>query len=409
MATFRYSARTDAGDSVDGTMAASSQAEALSQLRGQNLTVMSMRQESGWGALSFGQSTGRPRARVSTDDMVLFTRQLSTMISAGIPMLEALEILAEQVENKGFSKVIDDVVTRVRAGSDLSAALGEYPRIFPGIYTNMIRAGEASGQLDEILNRLAEYQEASARLKREIKAAMTYPTISLTLIISIAMFLMLFIVPKFNDIYVGLDIEIPKLTAVMMGTALFMRSHAWYGFFVLVATVIALVVYLRTEFGGRQWDWLKLKLPVFGPLFQKVALSRFSRTFATLIRSGVPILGALEIVAGTAGNRIVADAVDNARESVRQGESLAPPLAESPVFPPMVTRMIAIGERSGALEQLLSKISQFYDEQVEATIESLTSLIEPIMILVMGVIVGSIVLSVFLPIFKLQQILQPKH
>jgi len=398
MATFRYSARTESGDSIDGTLTASSQAEALSQLRGQNLTVMSMRQEASRRGLAlFGRKLGKPRARVGIDDMVLFTRQLSTMISAGIPLLEALEILAEQVENKGFSAVIDDVVTRVRSGSDMSAALSEYPRIFPTIYTNMVRAGEASGQLDEILDRLAEYQEATARLRREIKSAMTYPAISLVLIVSIAMFLMLFIVPKFNDIYVGLDIEIPTLTAVMMNTALYMRAHFWYGFLGVIGLVVALVIYLRTEIGGRQWDWLKLKLPVFGPLFQKVALSRFSRTFATLIKSGVPILGALEIVAGTAGNRIVAEAVDNARESVRQGESLAPPLAESSVFPPMVTRMIAIGERSGALEQLLNKISQFYDEQVQATIESLTSLIEPIMILVMGIIVGS------------QEILQPKH
>jgi len=407
MPTFRYSARTGAGDSVTGTVSAGNQAEALGQLRAQDLTVISLREELRRREFPlFGR--GKLRARVSTDEMVVFTRQLSTMISAGIPLLEALEILAEQVENQGFSRVISQCVEKVRAGSDLSAALVDHPGVFPSIYVNMIRAGEASGQLDEILNRLAEYQEAAARLRREIKAAMTYPTISLTLIIFIAMFLMLFIVPKFKEIYDGLDVEIPMLTQVMMNTALYMRAHFWPLFLGVLALVVALVLYTRTEVGGRQWDWLKLKLPVFGPLFRKVALSRFSRTFATLIRSGVPILGALDIVAGTAGNRIVAEAVTNARESVRQGESLAQPLSESPVFPPMVTRMIAIGERSGALEQLLMKISQFYDEQVQATVESLTSLIEPLMIAIMGVIVGSIVLSVFLPIFKLQQILQPK-
>jgi type IV pilus assembly protein PilC len=408
MAVFRYAARSSGGDNVTGTLNAPSQAEALGQLRAQNLSVISLREElRRRGFALFGG--GKLRARVSIEDMVLFTRQLATMISAGIPLLEALEILAEQVDNKGFSAVIGACVENVRSGSDFSAALANHPGVFPSIYVNMIRAGEASGQLDEILNRLAEYQEATARLRRQIRAAMTYPTISLTMIISIAMFLMLFIVPKFKEIYDGLDVTLPRLTQITMGTAMYLRTHFWEGFLGVVALVVALIVYARTEFGGRQLDWLKLKLPVFGPLFRKVALSRFSRTFATLIRSGVPILGALDIVAGTAGNRIIADAVISARESVRQGESLAKPLSESPVFPPMVTRMIAIGERSGALEQLLLKISQFYDEQVQATVESLTSLIEPMMIATMGVIVGSIVLSVFLPIFKLQQILQPKH
>ncbi len=407
MPTFRYSARTGAGDNVSGTVSAGNQAEALGQLRSQDLTVISLREEVRRREFPL-LGRGRLRARVSTEEMVVFTRQFSTMISAGIPLLEALEILAEQVENQGFSRVISRCVEKVRAGSDLSAALADHPGVFPDVYVSMIRAGEASGQLDDILNRLAEYQEAAARLKREIKAAMTYPTISLTLIIFIAMFLMLFIVPKFKEIYDGLNVEIPMLTQVTMGTAMYLRTHFWQFFLGALAVVVALILYTRTEFGGRQWDWMKLKVPVFGPLFRKVALSRFSRTFATLLRSGVPILGALDIVAGIAGNRIVAEAIINARESVRQGESLAQPLSESPVFPPMVTRMIAIGERSGALEQLLTKISQFYDEQVEATVESLTSLIEPLMIAAMGVIVGTIVLSVFLPIFKLQQILQPK-
>lgn len=407
MPTFRYSARTGTGDNVAGTVSAGNQAEALGQLRSQDLTVISLREEVRRREFPL-LGRGRLRARVSTEEMVVFTRQFSTMISAGIPLLEALEILAEQVENQGFSRVISRCVEKVRAGSDLSAALADHPGVFPEVYVSMIRAGEASGQLDDILNRLAEYQEAAARLKREIKAAMTYPTISLTLIIFIAMFLMLFIVPKFKEIYDGLNVEIPMLTQVTMGTAMYLRTHFWQFFLGALAVVVALILYTRTEFGGRQWDWMKLRFPVFGPLFRKVALSRFSRTFATLLRSGVPILGALDIVAGIAGNRIVAEAIINARESVRQGESLAQPLSESPVFPPMVTRMIAIGERSGALEQLLTKISEFYDEQVEATVESLTSLIEPLMIAAMGVIVGTIVLSVFLPIFKLQQILQPK-
>ncbi|HUU43769.1 MAG TPA: type II secretion system F family protein, partial [Planctomycetota bacterium] len=277
------------------------------------------------------------------------------------------------------------------------------------IFVNMIRAGEASGQLDEILTRLAEYQEASVALKREIKAAMTYPVISLALITGITLFLMVGILPKFKQIFDNLmasnpKASLPAITKFMLDLSIAMRDNFVTGLLAMIAAGTGLVLYVRTKRGEWQWHWLKLRLPVFGTLFSKVAMSRFSRTFATLIRSGVPILGSLEIVAGTAGNRIVSDAVMEAKESVRQGKTLAEPLAASGVFPPMVTRMISIGEKSGAMESLLMKISEFYDQQVSATVESLTSLIEPIMIGVMGVMVGTIVLSVFLPILKIQEL-----
>jgi type IV pilus assembly protein PilC len=353
--------------------------------------------------------SGDPKPHVKSDDMVLFTRQMATMISAGIPLLEALEVQAEQVSDKGFRVAIGNIADMVRTGSDLSASLAEYPKIFKPIFINMIRAGEASGQLDEILLRLAEYQEATVALRREIKAAMTYPVISLALITGITLFLMVGILPKFKQIFDNLmasnpKASLPAITKFMLDLSILMRDNFMVGILGIVAAIVGLVLYTRTKTGEWQWHWLKLRLPIFGPLFSKVAMSRFSRTFATLIRSGVPILGSLEIVAGTAGNRIVSDAVMEAKESVRQGRTLAEPLAESGVFPPMVTRMISIGEKSGAMESLLMKISEFYDQQVSATVESLTSLIEPLMIGVMGVMVGSIVLSVFLPILKIQEL-----
>jgi type IV pilus assembly protein PilC len=352
---------------------------------------------------------GEPAPRVKLDDIVLFTRQLATMISSGIPLLESLEIMQEQVDDKGFKLCLGKVVNDIRTGKDFSESLGRHPKVFTKIYVNMIKAGEASGQLEEILARLAEYQEAAAALKREIKSAMTYPVVSMCMVLAITLFLLIGIVPQFKAIFDSMNVELPAITQVLLAVSTGMRAYWYIVLAVPVVIVVAVLMYKKTPKGQWQWDWLMLHMPVFGTLFQKVALSRFSRTFATLIKSGVPILGALEIVANTAGNAIVSDAVIKARDSVRQGENLAKPLSTSPVFPPMVVRMIAVGEKSGALETLLSKISEFYDQQVQATVESLTSLIEPLMIGFMGLMVGGIVLAVFLPIFKLQSVLSGGH
>jgi type IV pilus assembly protein PilC len=334
------------------------------------------------------------------------------MISAGVPLLESLEVLQEQADTPGFRFVLDGVIESVRSGTDLSTALERFARVFPNIYISMVRAGEVSGQLDDILVRLAEYLEASAmaeyleasaKLKRDIRAAMTYPVISLVLVVGIAMFLMIGIVPKFKEIFDTLEIELPGLTLGVLAVSFALQNHILAVMAGIAGLIGLFVIWKRTDWGEKQWDWIILHIPVFGPLFQKVALSRFSRTFATLIKSGVPILGALEIVSDTAGNRIISDTVDSAKENVRQGHTLAEPLMESKVFPPMVTRMVQIGEKSGSLEQLLEKISDFYDDQVSAAVKTLTSMIEPIMIGIMGFMVGGIVLAVFLPIFELQK------
>ncbi len=407
MANFKYEAKNFGGKTVTGTIQGNNQETAIAELRKRNLIVLSVRAAGGGGqgeALKGLLTDSNPnRYKTRGEELVVFTRQLSTMVGAGIPLLESLEILQEQAENAGFAAVLDNVVEDIRSGGDLSSAFGKYPKCFSDIYVSMVRAGEISGQLDDILVRLAEYMESSAGLKREIRAAMTYPVVSLVLVIGITMFLMLGIVPKFREVFDSMEIDLPQLTAVILNVADWMTANIVAMFFITIALVVGARIYKMSKMGSLHLDWLKLHIPVFGPLFRKVALSRFSKTFATLVKSGVPILGALEIVSETVGNQVISAAVDRARESVRQGETLSEPLSESPEFPPMVVKMIGIGERSGALENLLDKIAEFYDDQVQAAVKSLTSLIEPIMIAVMGFLVGTIVLAVFLPIFELQK------
>ena len=405
---FKFEAKDAAGKVVKGSVTAKSQADVVADLRRRNLQPIEVTKSGGVFSLFGGGGKGAKkglakRSSCRKGELEVFTRQLATMLGAGIPMLEALEILAEQAESPGFAFCLDRVVNDIRSGSDLSKSLEQHKAVFSHIYVSMIRAGEASGQLDIILTRLAEYLEASARLRSEIKSAMTYPVISLFLVIGIASFLMIGIVPSFKPVFESLEVDLPALTVVIMDIAFFMRDF-WYVIFgAMIGAFFALKAACKTPKGAFARDSLVLRLPVFGVLFKKVALSRFARTFSTLIKSGVPILGAMEIVSDTSGNLVISKVVDGARDSVRNGDSLSEPFAESPIFPPMVVKMMSIGERSGALDTLLEKIAEFYDQQVEAEVKGLTAMIEPIMISVMGFIVGGIVLAVFLPIFKLQE------
>lgn len=407
MAVFTYVAKGADGKKVEATIKAADKSAAQAQLKKKNLTVQTISEQKG-GKKSKGLF-GPPRPHVKTKDICVLTRQLSTMISAGIPLLESLEILHEQASDPGFKLTLDKVIERVRAGSDFSTALSEHPKLFTKIYINMIKAGEASGQLDIILQRLADFMEAAEELKREIKAAMTYPVISLFLIVSITVGLIVGIVPKFQVIFEQLGMtKLPAPTEVLIWISVVLREHFLW---VVVGTIlfaVAFRMYLKTKTGAWQFDWLVLHAPVFGPLFRKVAISRFSRTFATLISSGVPMLAALDIVASTSGNLLIESAVLHAKDEVQKGETLGEPLAESKRFPPMVTRMISIGEKTGALEKLLMKIAEFYDSEVKAMVKSLTSLIEPLMISAMGLIVGFIVISIFLPIIQIQNNLSSK-
>ncbi len=421
MGAYRYKAKNGQGETVSGSINAQSETEAVSDLRKQGLIVLALDARKGGGDGGGGASDGGKggggggfftlslskknvrisSVRVKTNELVVFTRQLSTMISAGIPLVESLEILAEQTSNLGFRMVLGEVCADVRSGKDLSQSFARHPRVFQKIYVNMIKAGEASGQLDIVLTRLAEYQESAEALKSEIKSAMTYPIVSLVMVLGITIFLLVFIIPKFEDMFNTMDVELPAVTKVLIATSLFLKNNLIYWMLGVILSGVGIYMYVKTERGGTQKDWLILKLPIFGPLFSKVALSRFARTFATLIQSGVPILGALEIVSETTGNRIISAAIMKASDNVRQGETLGEPLAKSGIFPPMVTRMIAIGEKTGALESLLQKIADFYDQQVKASVAALTSLIEPLMIGVMGFLVGGMVMAIFLPIFKM--------
>lgn len=403
MTTFKYAAKDPAGKTVEGTIQANDKNEVVAELRKKNLTAMRVDEAGAMASLkaknkASGGGLFKASPRASKQELVIFTRQLATMIGAGLALLESLEVLGEQAESPGLKLTCQTLVTEVRGGSDLSAAMEKCPKAFDELYVSMVRAGEVSGQMDIILERLADYQEASETLRREIKAAMTYPVISMVLVLGITAFLMLGVVPGFRAVFDSLDSELPAITTFVLETAEWMKANVMTWVFGSVALVVAFIMAKRTEKGSYAWDKFCLRAPVFGQLSRKIALARFSRTFATLIRSGVPIMGTLDIVAATSGNKVISKVVLGSRDSVRSGNLLSEPLAQSPVFPKMVTRMIAIGERTGSLEVLLEKIAEFYDAQVKAAVKSLTSLIEPLLISVMGIIVGVVVMSVFLPI-----------
>jgi type IV pilus assembly protein PilC len=402
MIQFKYAAKDTGGQTVQGIIQAASKAEAVAELRKRSLVVLQLDESSARQARSLATlSVGKVKPRAKAQEVVVFTRQLATMIGAGLSLLESLEVLGAQAETPGMRATCEVLVTEVRGGSDLSSAMQRCPKVFDHLYVSMVKAGEVSGQMDVILNRLAGYQEETAELRREIKSAMTYPVISMILVVGITMFLMVGVVPTFKGVFDSMELELPAITKAVLATSDWMRANM-----LLIpagaAGIAAGVAFLKKTRQGRLvWDHMLLRLPVFGGLLRKVCLARFSRTFATLIRSGVPILSTLDIVSDTAGNAVVAEAVVDARESVRVGQQLSDPLAKRKVFPPMVTRMIAIGERTGALETLLEKIADFYDSQVKAMVKSLTSLIEPLLITFMGVIVGGVVLSIFAPIMSL--------
>ncbi len=401
MPEFKYVARNDAGNRLTGSLKADTLSDAKAELRSKNLTIVSIEER---GARRFSPTGKVPRPRIKLKDMAVFTRQLSTMISAGIPILEAMEVLSEQADDPGFRHVLRSICEEVRAGTDLSESMAHYSAVFEDLYTNMVRAGEASGQLDEILSRLAEYMESSESLRQEIKSALTYPAVSLFMILTIALILMIFVVPRFQKLFGQLErqsksFKLPLPTKIMFGLSEFLRTKIYIWVPAVGGLILTLVLVSRGSKGSYLKDMVMLKMPVLGPLFHKVALTRFARTFSTLLQSGVPILATLDIVASTTGNKVLENAILRASRNIQEGEPLAVPLAQSGVFPKMVTRMVSIGERSGALETLLNKIADFYDVEVRATVKQLTSLIEPLMIAFMGIMVGGVVMAVFLPIF----------
>jgi len=400
MATYTYEAKNAQGKKVKGSLRAADRNLAQEELKRKNLSLVTLSEKKVPKDIF-----GRPfRARAKPKEVAVMTRQLATMIGAGLTLLESLETLLEQARDRGLRFALDDIIERVRGGSDLSSAMSNHPKVFTSIYVNMVKAAEASGQLDTILDRLAEYLEASEELKREIKGAIIYPVFSLSLITLITGFLIVVILPKFKDMFAQMGmVDLPMLTKVLLAIGDFAQAYILWLILAAIAFFVGVKFYIGTKSGKWQWDWLIFHLPIFGQLARKVALARFSRTLATLLESGVPMLGALEIVGGVAGNKLVEEAVIFARDQVSRGKQLSEPMGQVRIFPPIVVRMVAVGEKTGQLETLLNKIAQFYDHEVRATVKALTSILEPILIFVMGFVVGTIVLAIFLPIIALQQ------
>ena len=343
--------------------------------------------------------------RIKLDEISAFSRQLATMVRAGLPIYQILGILSQQTESKNFQKVIAQMQEHVGAGNSLSEAMQRHPQIFAGLYTSMVKAGEASGALDEILNRLSDYLESSSKLQKKIKSSMMYPLAIVIMAAVITAFLLLKVVPTFKGIFEGLGGKLPLPTVVLLKVSDIFRKYFFFVLGALFALGYLFKMYRKTAAGKFQIDKLSFRLPVIGKLVKKIVVARFCRTFATLIKSGVPILTSMEIVAATSGNRVMELAVVHASHSIRDGQSIAEPLAQAGIFPLMVTKMISVGEEVGTLDEMLSKVADFYESEVDAAVSGLTSLIEPLIMVFLGVVIGGIALAIFLPIFKITELI----
>ncbi len=407
MATFNYQVRDRAGKMVSGSLEAENQGAVAAKLRSMGYSPVSIDQVKD-SALQKELSIPGFGTKVGLKDLAIFSRQFATMINSGLSLLRALTILAEQTENKELSRVIGEVQDAVEAGKSLSAAMAVHEKVFPKLYIAMVRAGETAGMLDQVLMRIADTMEKDVALRGKIKAALTYPVIVFILAILLTGVMLIFIVPTFASLFSSLGGTLPVPTRILVAASEFLAS--WLGVLTFLVGPIALWQAFKavraSDEGRYRLDVIKLKLPVFGDLFHKIAIARFSRNLGTLLKAGVPILQALEITAETVSSGPISKATKAIQDGVREGEAIATPLAEHDVFPPMVVQMIAVGEETGAIDVMLEKIADFYDQEVESTTESLTALMEPLMIAVLGGIVGSMVIALYMPIFKIMELVQ---
>jgi type IV pilus assembly protein PilC len=397
--SYAYKVRDREGKMLGGTLEAESEDAVVSRLRQLGYAPISIEAEKGAGLKTELRLPGS--GRVKLKDLAIFSRQFATMINSGLSLLRALTILGEQTDNRRLGAVVTLIRAEVEKGTSLSAAMAKHPKVFNRLYISMVRAGEIGGFLDQVLVKVAETFEKEVALRGKIRSAMTYPVVVFAMVLLIVSAMLIFIVPTFATLYDSLGGTLPLPTRVLMSASNGLRRFFPLIVLAAVGVVFALRRFKATPTGRYQLDRFKLKIKVFGPLFHKSALSRFSRTLATLIRSGVPILQALEIVAETVNNMIISRAVRDVQDSVREGESLAAPLSKHPTFPAMVVQMMAVGEETGALDTMLSKVADFYDQEVEAAVASLTSMIEPILIAVMGAAVGGMVVALYLPLFNI--------
>jgi len=396
-----YLAREAAtGREIRSSVDAATEQAAIASLLNRNLLVVSIQERIG----KRGRTAG---GKVALQDLVMFTRQLATMIDAGLAMVQCLQALAEQTSNKVMRDVIKDVCTRVEGGDNFSAALTKHPKVFTRLYVSMVDAGEKGGLLAEVLARLATYLENTARLRKKVKAAMMYPTAVTIIAIAITIFLLLKVVPVFGEIYSGFGAKLPGPTQFLIDISNLLKHY-----FLYIAPAVALLIYgwfayIKTRPGREFWDRLRIRMPIFGSIAHKLCLARFTRTLASLIRSGVPILEVLNIVANTAGNVVMEKAIRAAASDIERGEGISSALGKHSIFPTMVIRMMTAGEQTGKIDAMLERVADFLDEEIETTLSGLTSLIEPLLIVFLGVVVGGIVVCMFLPIFKMSQIINP--
>ncbi len=397
MSTYNYAVRDKAGKVVKGKLDGENKAAVQAKLAQMGYIILELDQQgslAGLGSLKFG--TG-----VKPKDITIFARQFSTMINAGLSLTKCLTILSAQTESAGLRDVIGQIGKDVESGQSLSDSLGKHPKVFPPIFVNMVRAGETGGVLDEVLNRVADHFESEQKLKGKIQSAMTYPLAMGGLVLVVLAAMMVFVVPTFEKMFKDMGGTLPFMTQLLVDISHFVAGWGGLVLLVSVIAVIALFKWWSKGPGRTIWDSAKLNMPIFGSLIRKISLAKFTRTFGTLVSAGVPILSALDIVADTAGNEVVANAVKKARSAIKEGETIAKPLAESKVFPSMLVQMIAVGEETGALDTMLNKIADFYDEEVSTAVDGLTSLIEPLMMATLGVIVGGMVIALYLPMFTI--------
>lgn len=396
METYIWTGKTRDGKKQKGELTAKSKDDVISTLRKQNIMVTSVASRAKKFSINLSLGSG-----ISDKDIVVFTRQFATMIDAGLPLIQCLDILAKQTENKAFASAINDIRQNVESGSTYADALKKHPRIFNDLYANMVAAGELGGILDTILNRLSKYIEKSMKLKRQIRAALVYPSTIVGVAIVVIVVLLVWVIPIFAKMFTDFGGVLPLPTRMVIGASNFMENNIIYIVGATGALVFGLHRFYKTQSGRKTIDRLVLILPIFGMLMRKIAVAKFTRTLGTLISSGVPILDGLDIVAKTSGNKIVEEALYETKRSISEGKTLAEPLEQTKVFPPMVVQMIAVGETTGALDTMLSKIADFYDEEVDSTVGNLTALLEPMLMIFLGVVIGVIVVAMYLPIFKL--------
>ncbi len=401
MDTFKWQGKNRQGKKIKGEIEALSESVVTLSLRKQGITDLKVRKK----AKDIEINLPFVKARVPEKDVVVFTRQFATMINAGLPIIQCLEIQSSQQENKEFKKVLTTIKGDVEKGETLADALKKHPLVFDSLYGNMVEAGETGGALDVILGRLAFFMEKNMKLKKKVKGALVYPASVLCVAVIVIAIMMIFVIPSFQKMFSGFGAELPLLTQIIVNISAFLRGNIIFILAALFLTIFILKrLYRNSDKVHYFFDNMFLKMPIFGPLLRKVAVAKFTRTLGTMISSGVPILASLDIVARTSGNVVLEKAIMNTRESISQGKTIAEPLMDSGIFPSMVVQMISVGETTGALDQMLNKIADFYDDEVDTAVNAITSLIEPLLMVFLGGILGTMIVGMYLPIFKMGEV-----